>query len=257
MSRQHDLSHETLQAAKNLAPWKTSLPWWAVLIEGIIIGGIGLLVLLDPAEANINMVLILSAGLALAGILQVWDVLTGKAPEAIDSAVSARAGIAVYAGLLILVLFFIEEITIRGGLLIFGLASLIYGILGLALIFHTHGGQRRQAIIELVLFTGAGLLMLYTLVSGPTAVTTAAKIGGWLALLSGISLIGLSIWRQQKGNEADKIIESATSAISNTKDSVASFGKPKDDANSPTKEDVAAAAKALSSDDSTNQNLSS
>jgi uncharacterized membrane protein HdeD (DUF308 family) len=226
MAKKQDLTHETLEAAKQLAPWSTSLPWWVVLIEGIILGGIGLLVLLNPTRANINVVLILSAGLALAGILQVWDVLRGKAPESVDSAVSARAGIAVYAGFLILILYFIEEITVRGGLLIFGLASLIYGFLGLALIFNTIGAQRRQAIVEFVLFTGAGLLIMYTLVSGPSAVTTAATIAGWLALLSGIALIGLSIWRMQKGDQADELINTATNMVNDATDTVTSIGKP-------------------------------
>ena len=176
MAEKQDYSDQAVDAAKQLAPWKTGLPWWAVLIEGIVLGGIGLLVLLNPARANINLALILSAGLVVAGILQFWDVLNSRAPEGIDSAMSARAAIAVFAGALILVLYFLEEITVRGGMITFGLAAVVYGLLAAPVIVGTLGSQRRQALIELLIFTSAGAVVIYTLFRGPEALTTTVTV---------------------------------------------------------------------------------
>jgi uncharacterized membrane protein HdeD (DUF308 family) len=92
MAEKQDLSDQAMDAAKQLAPWKTSLPWWVVLIEGLVIGGIGLMVILDPQGANVNLALALSVGLVIAGLLQIWDIwqngslrrstaLWGHAPE--------------------------------------------------------------------------------------------------------------------------------------------------------------------------------
>ena len=43
MAEKQDLSDQAVDAAKQLAPWSTKIPWWVVLIEGIVVGGIGLM----------------------------------------------------------------------------------------------------------------------------------------------------------------------------------------------------------------------
>ena len=209
MADTSDLSKEALETAKGLAPWRTSLPWWVVLIEGIVLAVIGVLVLLDPQKANVNVALILTVGLAVAGLLQLWDVIWGRAPESVDSAMAMRAAIAVFAGLVVLLLYFLNALTVQGGLIIVGLASLIYGLLGLVVVFGTIGSQRRTALLETVLFTGIGLLMLYTQFAGAEAVTTALTVAAWLVLVIGVGLIIMAIWRQQKGDEADAAIDAA------------------------------------------------
>jgi len=40
-----DLTQQTLEKAKGLAPWRPNLPWWVVLIEGLAIGGMGALLI--------------------------------------------------------------------------------------------------------------------------------------------------------------------------------------------------------------------
>jgi uncharacterized membrane protein HdeD (DUF308 family) len=228
VTQDYDLSEQAAEAAKQLAPWRTALPWWGVLIEGIVVGGVGLLVLLDPGRANINLALALSAGLVVAGIMQFWAILNNQAPEGIDSAMSARAAIAVFTGALILLLYFLEEITVRGGMITFGLAAVVYGLLAAPVIVGTLGSQRRQALIEMLIFTAAGAVVIYTLFRGPEALNTAVSVAGWIALLGGIALIILAIWRQQKGDEADEMIESVTGSVSSAADAVTSFGRSDD-----------------------------
>jgi uncharacterized membrane protein HdeD (DUF308 family) len=228
VTQDYDLSEQAAEAAKQLAPWRTGLPWWGVLIEGIVVGGVGLLVLLDPGRANINLALALSAGLVVAGIMQFWAILNNQAPEGIDSAMSARAAIAVFAGALILLLYFLEETTVRGGMITFGLGAVVYGLLAAPIVLGTGGGQRRQALIEMLIFTAAGAVVIYTLFRGPEALNTAVTVAGWIGLLGGIALIILAIWRQQKGDEADELIESVTGSVSSAADAVTSFGRSDD-----------------------------
>lgn len=247
MAEKQDFSDQAVDAAKQLAPWSTRIPWWVVLIEGIIVGGIGLMVVFNPQGANITLALALSLGLVIAGLMQLWGILRNDVPEKIDSAVAARAAIAVYAGLLILVLYFLGDDPVSGqqvlsriaGFGIFGTAALIYGLLALAQVFRTDGSSRRQALIEFLLFTSVGLIALWGLYAGSGAIVSAVRIIGWIFIIGGIALIALSIWRQQKGDEADEMIDKAAGSVNNVADTVTSFGSSDD---APTKADIADAA---------------
>lgn len=241
MAQKYDLSDQALDAAKQLAPWSTRIPWWVVLIEGLVVAGIGLLAVFDPAGANVTLALALSAALVVAGAAQLWSLLGSGVPEKIDSAVAARAAIALYAGLLVLVLYFIEGgLTRIAGFGIFGTGALIYGLLALVQVVRTSGNSRRQALIEFLLFASVGAISLWGLYAGGEAIVSAVRIIGWIFIIAGIALIGLAIWRWQKGDEADEMIESVTSSVSQTADKVTSLGRSSDKPDSVS-ESIAAA----------------
>ena len=84
-----DLKQQSLETAKGLAPWRAGLPWWVVLVEGGVLGLVGILILIDPRKATLNVALFLAAALVVAGIIQIWSVLRGRAPEDIDSLIAA------------------------------------------------------------------------------------------------------------------------------------------------------------------------
>ena len=242
MADKHDFSDQAVDAAKQLAPWSTRIPWWVVLIEGIVIGGIGLMVVFNPEGANVNLALALSAGLVVAGVMQLWAILKNEVPEKIDSVVAARSAIAIYAGLLVLALYFIEGALTRvAGFAIFGTGALLYGLLALVQVIRSDGSSRRQALIEFLLFTTAGLLALWGLYAGGETIVSAVRIIGWIFVVAGIALIGLAIWRQQKGDEADEMIEAVTDSVGGAADKVTSLGRSHDQEEMPSKEDVAAA----------------
>ncbi len=226
MAEKRDLSDQAVDAAKELAPWSTRIPWWVVLIEGIIVAGIGLLTVLDPQAANVNLALFMCVGLVFAGLMQMWSVLRSRVPDTIDSIVSARAAIAIFAGLSILILYFIEGALTRvAGFGIFGTAALLYGLLALVQVVRTDGSSRRRALVEFILFTAVGVLTLWGLYAGGEAIVSAVNIIGWIFLAGGIVLIGLAIWRWQKGDEADEMIDSVTTSVSSAGEKVTSLGK--------------------------------
>jgi hypothetical protein len=85
---------------------------------------------------------------------------------------------AVFAGALILILYFLEEITFWGGMITFGLAAVVYGLLAAPAIVGTLGSQCRQALIEFLVFTAAGAVVIYTLFRGPEALNTSVTVAG-------------------------------------------------------------------------------
>ncbi len=226
MTEKRDLSNQAVDAARQLAPWSTRIPWWVVLIEGIVVGAVGLMAVFNPEGANVTIALALSAGLVIAGLTQLWAVMQNRVPDKIDSLVAARSAIAVYAGVLILVLFFIEGALTRvSGYAAFGTAALIYGLLALLQVIRTDGNSRHQALIEFVLFTLVGILALWGLYAGGENIQTAVRVIGWIFLIGGIALIALAIWRWQKGDVADEKIEALTTSASSATEAVASLGR--------------------------------
>ena len=247
MAERQDFSDQAVDAAKQLAPWSTRIPWWVVLREGLVVGGIGLMVVFNPEGANVSLALALSLGLVIAGLLQFWGILREDVPEKIDSAVSARAAIAVYAGLLILILYFLGDDPVTGlpvltrvaGFGIFGTAALIYGLLALIQVIRTDGSSRRQALIEFLLFASVGLITLWGLFAGGESIVSAVRIIGWIFVIGGAALIALAIWRQQKGDEADEMIDAVTDSVGGAAGAVTSLGRS-DERPQSDKSDVAA-----------------
>jgi hypothetical protein len=236
MAAKREFSDQAVDAAKQLAPWSTRIPWWVVLIEGIVVGAVGLLAVIDPGRTNETLALALTFALLIAGLTQVWALMRSRIPDKIDAGVAARAGIAVYAGLVVLILYFLGEDATTGGRIltrvagygIFGTAAVVYGLLALVQVIRTDGSSRRQALIEFLLFTAAGVITLWGLFSGSESIAGAVRIVGWIFIVAGVALIGLSIWRRQKGDEADEMIESVTGTISGGAESVAAIGRKKE-----------------------------
>jgi uncharacterized membrane protein HdeD (DUF308 family) len=208
-----DWTKESLDQVKQLAPWRTNLPWWVVLIEGIVMGVVGILVLLDPQQTSVNVALFLTLVLIISGILQLWSAVRDRVTPGAESVVSARGAIAVFAGVSVWLLLYMDALSPEVGRVLFGLGSLTYGLLGFGVVFSTLGSQRRTALIESIFYTVIGLLMVYVLFAGPNAVVTATRIVGWLALLAGLALIGLSIWRWREGSKVDEAIDRAAESV--------------------------------------------
>lgn len=198
---------------KELAPWRSGLAWWIILIEGIVVALAGLLMILTPRGTNRNIALFLTGALAVAGLLQLWTLLRARTPEHVDTLVSARAAVAVFAGLIVLDLFFWGHLTWQVGLITVGTASLVYGLLGLVLIYRWKGARRQNAIIETTFFVIVGLLMLYAQVGSAGSVETAIQVLAWLSLLTGLGLVGFAFFRRSKDEEYRAAVEKVSGMV--------------------------------------------
>lgn len=196
-----DLTQQTVQKAKELAPWKPNLPWWVILIEGIAIGGMGALLIWNPDASSINAAIFFTGVLLVIGIVQIWAVIRNKLPEHLDGMVAGRGAIAIFAGASILLLLYLDLLTLGVGRVLFGLAATIFGILGILIFFG--GGQRqlRSIVIDSLFFLVAGAIMLYAQWHGGEFVTEATSWLGWISMAAGLGLIGYAIWRYQKSKE--------------------------------------------------------
>ena len=231
------LKQESLDTAKQLAPWRAGLPWWVVLIEGAVMGVIGILILIDPRKTTINVALFLAAVLVVSGIIQLWAVLRGKAPESVDSLIASRGSIAIFAGGTILLLFFLDYLGLEDGLVVFGLGSLIFGVTGFLVALQASGPRRRSGLIEGIFFTLFGILLIYVLFAGGDQVHQATRIVGWTAIVGGLALIGLSFYN--KARDADREETSAKA-----EDALVAASVAKQNADEAAKQSAAAAQQA-------------
>jgi uncharacterized membrane protein HdeD (DUF308 family) len=202
----------SLDTAKELAPWRAGLSWWVVLIEGIVLGVIGILILIDPRQTTVNVALFLAAALMIAGIVQMWSIMRGKVPESIDALLAARAGIGIYAGGMVLLLFFLQYLGTESGLLAFGLGSLVYGLLGIWASIASSSRRGASAIVEGVFFSLFGVLLLYVLFAGGEDVQQVTSIVGWTAIVGGLALIGLSFYNRNRQQQAEEMQATAVAA---------------------------------------------
>jgi uncharacterized membrane protein HdeD (DUF308 family) len=197
---------------KKLMPWQAGLAWWVILIEGVALAIIGLLIILDPGKTNVRVGLLLSIGLLIAGLLQMWSLFRNKVPESVDGIVGARAALGIFSGLLVLWLYMGNLLTLEVGLLVLGLGSLGYGLLGLFMVFNSLGSQRTAAFMETIFFTLFGIIVLYTRFEGPTAIATGVTIIGWLGVVMGAILIVYSFVRKGQQDKGEKAEATATAA---------------------------------------------
>ncbi len=175
--------------------------------------------LIDVERTSLNVAIAMAAVLLVVGFIQLWVVMRNKAPESVDSLMSARGSVAVFAGLAIVLLYFLNiyydtgvYLTTEAGLIIFGLATLFYGISGLILAMKIDGRRRRSALIEGVFFTLFGLLLFYIIFGGAEAVSKALQIVGWIAIFGGASLIGLAFFNRSKEQQAQEAFVKAEGA---------------------------------------------
>jgi uncharacterized membrane protein HdeD (DUF308 family) len=215
-----DLTTDSLEQVKRFAPWRTNLPWWVVLIEGVVMGIVGILVLLDPQQTSVNVALFLTIVLIISGVLQLWSALRDKVTPEAESLVTARGSIALFSGIVIWILLYMNALTPDVGRIIFGLGSLTYGLLGIGVVFNTEGNQRRTTMIESIFFTIIGLLMVYVLFAGPDAIVVATRIVGWAALLAGLALIGLAFVRWRDKKQAEETVDQVSGAIEEQADAI-------------------------------------
>ena len=215
-----DLTTDSLEQVKRFAPWRTNLPWWVVLIEGVVMGIVGILVLLDPQQTSVNVALFLTIVLIISGVLQLWSALRDKVAPGAESLVTARGSIALFSGIVIWILLYMNALTPDVGRIIFGLGSLTYGLLGIGVVFNTDGNQRRTTMIESIFFTIIGLLMVYVLFAGPDAIVVATRIVGWAALLAGLALIGLAFVRWRDKKQAEETVDQVSGAIEEQADAI-------------------------------------
>ena len=121
-----------------------SLPWWAVLLAGIVLAVIGVLLIIAPARAATNLFLVLGVACAIGGIVfiasiwadragWVWRLLAGLGAILLGAAIFSQPLLSAYL-LAAMALWILGAMVIVGGIVLilmaFSYAGWKYGLPG-------------------------------------------------------------------------------------------------------------------------------
>ncbi|MCW5879369.1 MAG: hypothetical protein KIS91_00265 [Anaerolineae bacterium] len=208
------LSDKAQEQARSLAPWAGGLPWWGLLVEGLLAIGAGFLVLLFPSESARNAGMFGVAALGLWGLMQFWWLFRHKFEENIDQWAAARGGIAVFAAALFFLMFYFGILVVNVGLVILGLAGIIWGILGIPMLIGVGRGGRVGITLDSIVFGLVGVAALYVLFQGPTVISTASAIITWVLIIGGVILMLIALLRRRDAARAQAQLQAAQQTAS-------------------------------------------
>ena len=138
------------EALRQGTPWHRGIPWWLVLLEGLLVLGIGLFLAFQPDAARstirglIGAFLIFNSVLAIASGLRPATRQLPMAPYRL-----LRGGIGLFAGLMVVLQPVFDYVDAEAARTILAVGLTLWGVIGLYAAFATHaeGGFRWNAII--------------------------------------------------------------------------------------------------------------
>ncbi len=187
------------EGAKAALPWRKGIPWGWVLVEGIVMLGLGLFMVLAEAKARLAFGTVLSVALAVAGALQL--LAAWKAKQAGDESPFGwiRGGIGFGVGLLMLILILASAISLQAARVLLGLGCLAYGGVGAYMLYlKRDAGIRLTEIISSTVFGLAGLLIIVTVLGGGLLATISTVVSVLLTLFGAFLVLWALVLRGQK-----------------------------------------------------------
>jgi hypothetical protein len=171
--------------AKQYAPWRKSAPWWAVLVQGVVLALVGLWILLGRSTER-TIVLLLAAYVLIMSLLTIWGAM--RRPDARSIAGLVGAGVGLMTSLTILLTPFLDFLEPAGSIGVFGLGLVITGVLGvLAVLGPRYGlGALIGAVVNILL----GAYIIYVLLRGDQSI----DLIWWLGVLGVVFGIGLGVY---------------------------------------------------------------
>jgi uncharacterized membrane protein HdeD (DUF308 family) len=191
------IQKQAMSTASQNMPWRKDVAWWVILIQAIILTLLGLFVLLNPSSAG--SVVILAAGVLLLvdGVMAAIGSMRGRHQGRANTVNAINAGVALIAGLLVIVAFlapgFLPPQTTS---IIAALGLMATGIISLVLVLFMRGpGEKIRwvRVIGPLVWIGFGVLVLLTLSDQNTF--NPLPIVGWASLILGVLLFVLTYFR--------------------------------------------------------------
>jgi uncharacterized membrane protein HdeD (DUF308 family) len=182
-------SSKVTESAKAALPWRKGIPWFWILVEGILMLAIGLFMVLAQEQARVAFGVILAAALTISGALQL--LAAWRAKQAGNESLFAwiRGGIGLGMGLLMLILILANALSLEAGRVLLGVGCLAYGGLGAYMVYlKRQDGIRLPEILSSTLFLLVGLLLIIAAFGGEL-LSTISVIASVVLLLFGAFLI--------------------------------------------------------------------
>ena len=196
-----NLKSTVSHTAKSAAPWRKGVPWWLVLIEGIILAGVGFYMFFGSSSTLVVMMgWIIALVLVAVGAISLYLVsqVTEQSPSRKFTMIHGL--VAVGAGGLVILLRLLNMLLNDTAAVVLGFGCLVYGGMGLyTWINKSLVPLRRVSVIGAIFFLIIGaLLMLQAF--GMATVGTIVQFITIASLIAGIALI---IWSFALKNSAD------------------------------------------------------
>ncbi|MCL4857822.1 MAG: hypothetical protein KJZ93_00380 [Caldilineaceae bacterium] len=199
------MNEQTSEMAKSMLsqvrPWRQGMAWWVVLIEGLIVLGIGIYVLTQPV-AGAQIVVLLAAFLLIISVERAINGFREIIPPAILAERMLRAGIGLTVGLIIVFNNWQNFMNPPAPVVILSLGWLLTGAVGIWewVTGRQDLGLGLGALIIPAISALFGLLMLGSRLALGGVVLQAIGI---LAVVAGVALFGYSYWLyRQAANRA-------------------------------------------------------
>jgi uncharacterized membrane protein HdeD (DUF308 family) len=181
-------------------PLRSDMPWLVVVIQGLVIGGIGLYAILAEDSALKNIVMLIGIFLMLSGFSAIYAAIRDR--REISEATPFnyfRAGIALSVGAIIVGNRIWEFMEINAARTIVGIGLVAIGVIAiLGLIVISRKTEFRLAAYGLpLILTVLGIVVIYQSAND----NNSSKLLGWVALAIGLGLLALGYVRRQQQAE--------------------------------------------------------
>ncbi len=189
-------------ALRQVRPWRAGMPWWVILLEGLIALGIGIYVLMAPNAGN-SIVLLLALYLLVVHVERAIIGFRSRVPTAILAERMLRAGIGVTVGLIIVIDALVPFINPPAPLVILSLGWLLIGAIGIWewVSARAELGFGLGALVFPMVSALFGLLMLASrLALGPLVLQSLAVVG----IVAGIALLGYAFMLYRNAQAASQ-----------------------------------------------------
>jgi uncharacterized membrane protein HdeD (DUF308 family) len=194
------------------APWRRGVAWWVVLIQGLLLLGIGGYALWDTSSAARIIIFGLGIYLVAIGLGTIVQAMRGRGSGLSVFGLLAAGG-GLVAGISVSLLYLVrEEGVFAPGFFIFGVALITVGVLTLlaAFVERPEAGIVWATLLRGVIWIGLGSYLVYAILSGQSEPDLVRWIAiGLLVLGALLAFYSIVLNRQQASREAKREIEPA------------------------------------------------
>lgn len=205
----NSLTNSTKQIMRENAPWSQSATWWAILIQGLLLLGLGLYILFNP-NAGPQTGRLLGIFLLLTSLIAAGRGLFGRiGPRALPFHMMG-AGIGLAIGALVTLDIFQDFMSPTVALILISVGLLLNGLIGVAV--WLLGGAKGRTWMALIMPLAMALLGLGILWTRLQFAEQALRWSGILATVVGLALSGYAAYLYTRRGQAHGGVEAAIDA---------------------------------------------
>jgi uncharacterized membrane protein HdeD (DUF308 family) len=179
-------------------PLRSDISWELILVQGLIVLGIGIYALTAEDSARRNIVFVIGLFLLVNGLMYAVGGLRERGASGTMAQFRLiRAGISIVTGLLVVLDRFVDFMGVDPARVVAGIGLVGIGIVSLVgIVMAREAGELFPfgAIASAILLALWGVVILYQ----ATTDDSMTRLLGWVAVIAGVALLGLAWFRRQR-----------------------------------------------------------